>query len=1654
MSGSRPTVGIRISAEGAEQTRRQLEAVGTAGDAAMRRVAVASAAAAPEMQRLATASDVAQRAFVGMGGSLGRIGATFTGVSGVAAGLTAGFVALGAAAGVSAVQIAQAGDAANATLARLASATGGLGQAQQVYERLFALSQQTGVAVAESAGSFARFSVAAREIGGTNDQVLKLVAGIQKAGIVAGSSAQETGAAVQQLGQALASGTLQGDELRSLLENMPQLAQALARELGVGIGELRKMGSEGKLTADTVFPALLRASEKISEEFDKMPVTMSRARDILTAATADFGARLDRITGLSETFARFMQQGSAALRSAGQFIAPTEREAAEQGVSAAQRRRDQVAAQVAAERAASAYGDVTLPPGLAEAERIAEADLREALSRRSAILRDDREMQRAADQAAADQAREAARTSATIRLRDLAGDLDARFKARQAYADKIKKIDQDEARGGTLPSGVTFDGLRAAAARELEEALEKAARSTERVADGHRAIAREAADADQHVKAYLKEQEKAADAVAKAQQKAAQEIERFHTRSFDAVASIGERAFDRVGDALVQAFVSGEGAAVNFGGVLRGVIASAVADIAKLAVVNPILNSVFTSSAGARPTLAGAFGGGGLGGGGFGGLGGMLSSGYSLLSSGGYLAGGGGFSGALFGSPGMVGASYAESIAPTAGLFGSGGSFSFGSLGSTLGGIGGGFGLGSTLGGLIANSQAQQQNAQIGAALGSLLGSFGGPLGSLIGGTLGGGLGGLIGPGESVQAYGFRLQSSGRGPDNTDVNEMGDRLLPIDRRYYNDSGAAAFQQADALVAGVNAYLAANGLQVGGVSIIEGNKDGAANLSQGFAQLRFGSAEDTRLNSFLTGQTFDDPAKLQAAVEGFKQAAAAIDALGAEAVPAFTASLKAINDNFDAGEEQARKYGLAEDNLTSARAKAIAALESQRAETLRQTDVSLSIRRLAAAGSSMEAELARQAEAARQEVTSFTAALDALALAAEDKSARLVQLEEVQAAERAAIIQRFGEQAAAALRQAGSGIRQYLDGLATGTAAGASPTDRLAAAQAAFDRDRTLSMGGDRDALGRVTGSADALLSAGRDMFASGPAFQSLVTSVRTGLSNLPVVQSYDAMQAASLEAIQAAIQNGTLNTAIVASGNTVTVANLGALADLALGLAAMQQSLAALNTSIVTGLAVVAGNVAGLNTSTVAGLSAVNAGQGTASAATVAGLAGVAGGIDGLAAATVGGLGVLADSLAAINASTVAGHAANGQALAILNASTVAGLAVVGQGVAVVNAGIVAGLAALNNGQAVTNAILAGGFDRSVAAIVANRPTTANDNTSPLLRDINASLGTVDRSLRDVNTSLATVDGRIGGGLAAVNASTVAGLAVIAQGLAVGNTIAATGQANTLAGNARLVDINTSLGTVDRSLRDVNASLATVDGRIGVGLAAVNASTVAGLAVVAQGLAVGNTIAATNLAGILAATQAGASYDLITAGQIQSVANSALSTVLHIATHQAYTLQGNARLVDINTSLGTVDRSVRDLNTSLATVDGRLAIGLGAVNASTVAGLAVVAQGLAVVNASAVAGLAVVAQNVAGGTATTATTISAGTSLQSAYHAQSLGQRQALYTELQELRQEVAQLRAVMQQAAVAQASETRAGALLVATRVEEGTDQLRRIAA
>lgn len=110
MSGTRNSVNVRLGVEGAEKAKRDFESVGQSGEAALKRVQTATAAASPELQKLAGAADVANRAFVGMGGSLGRVGDVAGRVSGVAGGITTGFLALGAAAATSAIAIAKAGD--------------------------------------------------------------------------------------------------------------------------------------------------------------------------------------------------------------------------------------------------------------------------------------------------------------------------------------------------------------------------------------------------------------------------------------------------------------------------------------------------------------------------------------------------------------------------------------------------------------------------------------------------------------------------------------------------------------------------------------------------------------------------------------------------------------------------------------------------------------------------------------------------------------------------------------------------------------------------------------------------------------------------------------------------------------------------------------------------------------------------------------------------------------------------------------------------------------------------------------------------------------------------------------------------------------------------------------------------------------------------------------------------------------------------------------------------------------------------------------------------------------------------------------------------------------------------------------------------------
>jgi tape measure domain-containing protein len=143
------------------------------------------------------------------------------------------------------------------------------------------LATETRTATETVISLYRRLTIANEELKLSQTDVLRLTELVTKSFVTSGASTQEAASAALQLSQALASGVLQGDELRSIRENAPQLAQAIAKAMGVGIGELKKLGAEGKITAQVVSSAILGAGDQIEAKFATTTATVGQALQIL-----------------------------------------------------------------------------------------------------------------------------------------------------------------------------------------------------------------------------------------------------------------------------------------------------------------------------------------------------------------------------------------------------------------------------------------------------------------------------------------------------------------------------------------------------------------------------------------------------------------------------------------------------------------------------------------------------------------------------------------------------------------------------------------------------------------------------------------------------------------------------------------------------------------------------------------------------------------------------------------------------------------------------------------------------------------------------------------------------------------------------------------------------------------------------------------------------------------------------------------------------------------------------------------------------------------------------------------------------------------------------------------------------------------------------
>lgn len=150
------------------------------------------------------------------------------------------------------------------------------GSVEELEDKIFASAIRSRGYYLDTANVISKLGILAGDSFKNNDEMVAFAELMNKNFIIGGASIQEQTAAMYQLTQAMAAGKLQGDEFRSIMENAPLLAEAIAEYTGKTKGELKEMSSEGVITAEIIKNAMFASADEINTRFEKMPMTWAQ----------------------------------------------------------------------------------------------------------------------------------------------------------------------------------------------------------------------------------------------------------------------------------------------------------------------------------------------------------------------------------------------------------------------------------------------------------------------------------------------------------------------------------------------------------------------------------------------------------------------------------------------------------------------------------------------------------------------------------------------------------------------------------------------------------------------------------------------------------------------------------------------------------------------------------------------------------------------------------------------------------------------------------------------------------------------------------------------------------------------------------------------------------------------------------------------------------------------------------------------------------------------------------------------------------------------------------------------------------------------------------------------------------------------------------
>ncbi len=185
------------------------------------------------------------------------------------------------------------------TNARLGMITSSLSEQKALQQDIFAAANRARGSYDSMANAVAKMRMLAGESFGSNQEAIGFTELLQKSLQVSGASSGEQDSAFLQLTQAMAAGKLQGDEFRSIMENAPMVANAIAEYMGKTKGELKELSSEGAITADVIKNAMFAAADDINAKFNSMPMTFADTwTRIQNAGTQAFSGVFQKINTL------------------------------------------------------------------------------------------------------------------------------------------------------------------------------------------------------------------------------------------------------------------------------------------------------------------------------------------------------------------------------------------------------------------------------------------------------------------------------------------------------------------------------------------------------------------------------------------------------------------------------------------------------------------------------------------------------------------------------------------------------------------------------------------------------------------------------------------------------------------------------------------------------------------------------------------------------------------------------------------------------------------------------------------------------------------------------------------------------------------------------------------------------------------------------------------------------------------------------------------------------------------------------------------------------------------------------------------------------------------------------------------------------------